>query len=112
MKTALRPLEIHVQIFDLKQWLCRHHIPRKRGFSASFRPSPTRFKAMTVMLMNTPGKAVKNHAVRNWSLPSPIMLPHDTTLGSPMPKKDRPDSIRSEERRAGKEWGSTCRYRW
>src|SRR3546814_11792178 len=25
---------------------------------------------------------------------------------------DRPDGSRSEERRVGKEWGSTCRFRW
>src|SRR3546814_20223989 len=94
MKTALRPLEIHVQIFDLKQRLCRHHIPRKRGFSASFRPSPTRFKAMTVMMMTTPGKAAKNHAVPHWSLPPPIMLPHDTQSTPPMTPTHRPHSTR------------------
>src|SRR5690606_9884347 len=72
----------------------RHYIPLSRGLKASLSPSPTRFSAMTVRMMKMPGSAVRYQAVRNCSRPSPIMLPHDTTLGSPIPRKDRPDSIR------------------
>ena len=44
--------------------------------------------------MDTPGSAAKYQAVRSISRASPIMLPHDTALGSPMFMKDSADSIR------------------
>src|SRR5260370_33974080 len=70
------------------------HGSSDRGLRISFKPSPTRLSDSTAKAMVAPGNAVRNHAVRSWSRPSPIMPPPLTTLGSRMLRKDSPASVR------------------
>src|SRR5471032_7170 len=85
--------EAHGEPIDFQYWF-HHERSERRGLRASLRPSPSRFSASTVSTSAPPGKAVRYHAVRSISRPSPIMLPQLTTFGSPMPRNDSADSMR------------------
>src|SRR5580698_5875288 len=85
--------EAHGEPVDLEEGFHRER-SLKRGLRASFSPSPSRFSASTVTTSAPPGRAVRYHAVRSISRPSPIMLPQLTRFGSPMPRNYSADSIR------------------
>ena len=72
----------------------RAHRPFSLGFSASFKPCPTRETASTVNRMATPGMAETYHCTRSTSRPRPIRLPQDVTLGSDSRRKAKALSSR------------------
>src|SRR5215471_12153761 len=68
---------------------------RRRGSSASRKPSPKRLNPSTVTKIATPGKVATHHAEARNCRPSTIMLPQLGSGGwAPSPRYDSPDSMR------------------
>src|SRR5690606_6157927 len=73
---------------------CSAHLPLNLGFNASFKPSPTRLREITVSMIATPGMIVRYCAWLSASRPAPMIVPHVITLGSERPRNERPASVR------------------
>ena len=67
-----RGAELYRQAFDFENGRRACHL-RNLGFKESFRPSPTKFMASTVIRIITPGTAAIHHAVLSTVRATPIM---------------------------------------
>src|SRR5439155_19817473 len=75
-----------------------HEAPlRSRGFSATFRPSPSMFSSITSTKIAAPGNPGTHHAFVTYSSPLVSICPRLTTFGSPTPRKLSDASARMAE---------------
>src|SRR5215207_3225785 len=95
--TRRHELEIYVVLTEKLKQLVRDacwqlaHRPLRRGSSASLKPSPKKFSAMTTLMMATPGTSAYHQYCKPLSAPCLIIAPHSAVGGTaPRPIKLRP----------------------